>query len=290
MLLHIVPLHAIDPVGAEPIFFTRYAVGTGSFFLLLKSTTVRRRPVLLPSMQALRVAQRPIPRLALRRLTTATSSASSSPSAHSSQPSLIIPLSNVEAQWENLSKADQATVHRQLEEIQKKDWKALSVDEKKAGGSFVLSFQGVDEVLSLMLVALSLLRRVRPTRSPNARLAAWSGSQDLFVDDGSRWRCGVDFVGRPFTRCVFVSLFLVPPIPDIDLNRLTRAAVAPPPPKTLTREWQEASNERAREQKLDPITGMSCLPPIVIPDSTWCATIAIGISSQGYSGKGFVEN
>jgi cytochrome c oxidase subunit 4 len=82
-------------------------------------------------MQALRVA-RPAQRLALRRLTTAAPAASTSTSA--SAPSLI-PLSNVEAQWEMLSKTDQATVQTQLEEIQKKDWKSLSVDEKKAGMS-----------------------------------------------------------------------------------------------------------------------------------------------------------
>ena len=32
--------------------------------------------------------------------------------------------------------------------------------------------------------------------------------------------------------------------------------VAAPPPKTLTKEWQEASNERAKELNLNPITGM----------------------------------
>ena len=81
-------------------------------------------------MQALRLTRPTHPRLALRRLTTAASSASTSTAA--SAP-LLIPLSNVEAQWEKLSKADQATVQNQLEEIQKKDWKVLSVDEKKAG-------------------------------------------------------------------------------------------------------------------------------------------------------------
>ena len=33
------------------------------------------------------------------------------------------------------------------------------------------------------------------------------------------------------------------------------AILATPPPKTMTKEWQEASNERARELNLDPITG-----------------------------------
>lgn len=44
-----------------------------------------------------------------------------------------IPLSNVEAQWERLSTEEQMSVHQQLETLQKKDWKELSIDEKKAG-------------------------------------------------------------------------------------------------------------------------------------------------------------
>lgn len=44
-----------------------------------------------------------------------------------------IPLSNVEAQWEQMSTEDQMLVHQQLEELQKKDWKGLTIDQKKAG-------------------------------------------------------------------------------------------------------------------------------------------------------------
>jgi len=39
-------------------------------------------------------------------------------------------------------------------------------------------------------------------------------------------------------------------------------------PATLSKEWQEASNEYAKENKMNPITG---------------------ISSDGYKGKGFVQ-
>jgi cytochrome c oxidase subunit 4 len=51
-----------------------------------------------------------------------------------------IPLSNVEAQWASLSSSEQAVVHQQLEELQQKDWKTLSLSEKKAGAS--VSMQG----------------------------------------------------------------------------------------------------------------------------------------------------
>ncbi|KAI5285942.1 Cytochrome c oxidase subunit 5A [Ascosphaera acerosa] len=40
-------------------------------------------------------------------------------------------------------------------------------------------------------------------------------------------------------------------------------------PKTMTKEWQEMSNEYAKKEKLNPITG---------------------ISSEGYTGKGFVQS
>lgn len=34
---------------------------------------------------------------------------------------------------------------------------------------------------------------------------------------------------------------------------------APPPPKTVTKEWQEAANERAKEMNINPIHGTSIL-------------------------------
>lgn len=79
-------------------------------------------------MQAIRLAR---PRVYLRRLATTAQAPTSAPS--SSASASIIPLSNVEAQWEKMTKSEQAVVHRQLEELQKKDWKTLSLDEKKAG-------------------------------------------------------------------------------------------------------------------------------------------------------------
>lgn len=36
---------------------------------------------------------------------------------------------------------------------------------------------------------------------------------------------------------------------------LTLCSAAPAPPSTITREWEEAANQRALEMKLDPITG-----------------------------------
>ncbi|KAI0957895.1 hypothetical protein AcW1_006140 [Taiwanofungus camphoratus] len=83
-------------------------------------------------MQALRLAR---PRASLRPLTrsiAATANPSATGTSAPSSSASVIPLSNVEAQWERLTPDEQLAVHQQLEEIQKKDWKTLSIDEKKA--------------------------------------------------------------------------------------------------------------------------------------------------------------
>lgn len=75
-----------------------------------------------------------------RCLTTATANhadiVSSSQTATASRVTPI-PLSNIEAQWENLSAEEKASVHEKLEVLQQKDWKELSLDEKKACASFL---------------------------------------------------------------------------------------------------------------------------------------------------------
>jgi cytochrome c oxidase subunit 4 len=68
--------------------------------------------------------------------------------------SSAIPLSNVEAQWATLSPAEQTAVHQQLEELQRKDWKSLSLAEKKAGAS----------VYALYLLPSPSFSRVREER------------------------------------------------------------------------------------------------------------------------------
>lgn len=44
-------------------------------------------------------------------------------------------LGNIEASWKDLSAEEQHEVHQRLRELQQKDWKELSLDEKKAGES-----------------------------------------------------------------------------------------------------------------------------------------------------------
>jgi len=57
-------------------------------------------------------------------------------------------------------------------------------------------------------------------------------------------------------------------IVSVVLFAITRL-FAKQPPRTMTKEWQEASNEYAKREKINPISG---------------------ISSEGYEGKGFVQS
>lgn len=66
------------------------------------------------------------------------------------------------------------------------------------------------------------------------------------------------------------------------------APLGGPPPKTMTKEWQEASNERARELNLDPITGKCSRRPFLGLQSY--PNPLPGVPSEGYSGKGFVQS
>jgi len=68
-----------------------------------------------------------------------------------------------------------------------------------------------------------------------------------------------------------------------------KPVIAPPPPKTITKEWEEASNERAKELKINPISGPYTFLTF-IRFFSWSVTVLLGISSEGYSGKGFVTH
>ena len=117
-------------------------------------------------MQALRL-MRPRGLQPLLRLST-TAQAPSGTTTRVRTASAI-PLSNVEAQWEALSSDEQLEVHRALEEVQKKDWKTLSVDEKKAGTSpGRVRYLSLAEAFSLTALGCSVLRCVRSPWPPCA--------------------------------------------------------------------------------------------------------------------------
>ncbi|KAF8979421.1 cytochrome c oxidase subunit IV [Cyathus striatus] len=173
-------------------------------------------------MQVARLA-RAVPRIPLaRRLATTTAAPADLAAASTSVPSrpaAAIPLSNVEAQWARLSSEERLAVHEQLEVVQKKDWKELSIDEKKAAYYVAFGPHGPRE----------------PSSKPGDSFKILLGTIAALAATGTLW-----FAIKAF----------------------------PPPPRTINKEWEEASNERGKEMKLNPISG---------------------ISSEGYTGKGFVH-
>ncbi|KDR69308.1 hypothetical protein GALMADRAFT_282736 [Galerina marginata CBS 339.88] len=146
-------------------------------------------PCSLPTAAALRAAT-PVPRVGhrqpRRRRLEQQQQCNRDGDGGVDHPAGPDPAVDIEAQWVKMS-AEEVSVHEQLEVLQQKDWKELSLDEKKA-----------------------------------AHYVAFGPHVPL---------CGAST-------------------------------------EDLTKEWQEASNERALEMKLNPITG---------------------ISSEGYKGKGFVQ-
>ena len=98
----------------------------------------------------------------------------------------------------------------------------------------------------------SLLRIFWPARTPRACQQAWRPPQGLPRYHGcprrlcrslllhSSWRSVVPFLYA--THCLII------PNP------------APTPPRTINKEWQEASNERALDQKMNPLTGTTRFP------------------------------
>ncbi|KAJ7664734.1 COX4, subunit IV of cytochrome c oxidase [Mycena rosella] len=171
-----------------------------------------------------RLLLRPILQARHRCLATTAGHAPAAAHAPAAEPkrTAVIPLSNIEAQWALFSPDEKSSVADQLEELQKRDWKLLSVDEKKA--AYFVAF------------------------GPHGRRTPIHAKGD-----------GFKIFGATMGLCGIAGLLFL----------AIRSVCDPPPPKTMSKEWQEAMNERAIEQKMNPITG---------------------ISSEGYKGKGFVTH
>ncbi|KAG6899744.1 hypothetical protein C0993_007231 [Termitomyces sp. T159_Od127] len=171
---------------------------------------------------ALRLARQRAPLRAVRRLATTANPSAVAPSTPLTASKVTpISLANVEAQWSKLSSEEKLSVHEQLEEVQKRDWKTLTLDEKKAA----------------YYVAFGPHGPRTPISQPGDALKIFFWTMTLVAAGG----------------CLFA----------------TARYFAPPPPKTISKEWEEATNARALEMKLNPITG---------------------ISSEDYKGKGYVTH
>ncbi|KAJ1915758.1 cytochrome c oxidase, partial [Tieghemiomyces parasiticus] len=131
-----------------------------------------------------------------------------------------VPIASVEVSFNNWTKNQQSAIIDRLAELQKKNWKELSLEEKRAA----------------YFVAFGPHSARTPRTLPGDNLKIFFGV--------------VASVGASIALFAFMRSF------------------AGEPPRTMNPEWQEATNEYLREQKANPITG---------------------ISSEGYKGKGMVN-
>ncbi|KAF9012797.1 COX4, subunit IV of cytochrome c oxidase [Hymenopellis radicata] len=116
-----------------------------------------------------------------------------------------IPLSNIEAIWTKLSDEEKDGVRAELEKLNEKSWKDLTMDEKKA--SYYVSFGP------------------HGGRTPASK-----------PGDGLKVFGGV-LATLSFSVVLFFAI----------------RATAPEAPRTINKEWQEASNQRALDQKMNPL-------------------------------------
>jgi hypothetical protein len=66
------------------------------------------------------------------------------------------------------------------------------------------------------------------------------------------------------------------------MNLSLNMPTAPPPPKTITREWEEAANERAKEMNLNPISGKGYLSEVLSAGSNLSIRYLVGrLQRQG---------
>ncbi|CAO1622373.1 unnamed protein product [Parajaminaea phylloscopi] len=128
---------------------------------------------------------------------------------------------NIEARWASMSKVEQYAVYRQLEEVQRKDWKDLSLDEKKA--AYFVSFGPHGPR--------------KPVTQPGQAVRTLAAVSFLIGATGVVFYAMRQYGGAPV--------------------------------KTMTKEWQEQSNQRSLDEKINPISG---------------------ISSEGYKGTGHVQS
>ena len=165
-------------------------------------------------------------------------------------------LAGIEKRWEAMPPQEQATLWMQLRDRMEQDWHHLTMQEKKAG-----MFNVFNRCSSPFLTAQQAYWIAFGNHGPRA-LPPPGENLRIFV-----WTAGL--VGLSFVIFYIIRAF------------------AREPPRTMNKEWQEATNEylkvgfayiglfnlesltRFQSQNSEPITG---------------------ISSEGYEGKGYVQS
>ncbi|PNY23175.1 Cytochrome c oxidase polypeptide 5, mitochondrial, partial [Tolypocladium capitatum] len=198
-------------------------------------------------------------------------------------------LANIEKRWEGMPLQEQADLWMALRDRMKGSWAELTVQEKKAGRMAELAVRPQCQpsrspalpprAISAFLEAQ--LRASVPSPVLNWRISQWwawweSGEAArrkltqivppaYWIAFGPHGPRAADPPGTNARIAWGVAMGLGASLAVFGIVR----SFAKPEPRTMSKEYQEASNELLKQQKADPITG---------------------IASEGYTGKGQVQS
>ncbi|KAG0340000.1 Cytochrome c oxidase subunit 5A [Podila horticola] len=161
---------------------------------------------------------RPAIRITQRRCASTSSRVTPSTTPSSVAAAEDIPLVNLSLRWKTLTSQQKETVTKQLEQVQMGDWKAMTLEQKKAAYWVAFGPHGART----------------PLTGPNHALKVLGGTLAMLAVSGALYQWMRTLGGED--------------------------------PITKTKAWQEATEQYARENKINPISG---------------------VSSEGYTGPGF---
>ncbi|MCJ1268362.1 Cytochrome c oxidase subunit 5A [Lobaria immixta] len=157
-------------------------------------------------------------------------------------------LASIEKRWEIMPPQEQAELWMALRDRMKTDWHELTMQEKKAGE------QPLKHNVPLNFVTTFLAMRNTYTHWNSYWIAFGPhGPRALPPPGEGKMVFGYTMLGIGISAVIFWLIRLM----------------ARPAPSTMNKEYQEATNEYLRSQRVEPITGLS---------------------SEGYTGKGQVQS
>ncbi|OAL25968.1 hypothetical protein AYO22_04595 [Fonsecaea multimorphosa] len=153
-------------------------------------------------------------------------------------------LAGIEKRWESMPPQEQAELWMQLRDRMKVDWNEMTLQEKKAARILGAPLEErVIQAGKLLTDAFVAWWIAFGPHGPRAEAAPGEWTKVWLYTA----------VGLGISLATFMLIH----------------SMARPPPRTMTKEWQEATNEYLKSERSNPM---------------------YGISSEGYSGPGFVQS
>jgi hypothetical protein len=131
----------------------------------------------------------------------------------------------------------------------------------------------------------SLLRGFRTSRTSSSHLPTWPELKDIFVNYGSSRRCWPDIYWHPGPWCV---LFTLHPFFWWGLRLTWHFACSTPSTKDYQQRMGGSRQRACTRAKNEPY--LRYVPPFSLCFACSLNRCLVGISSEGYKGKGFVTH